>query len=230
MTGFSLGDERKDWLRNDPPGTLHLQPGLSCCPVLAAQTCLDHTDTACKRRAAADRCIDFSRAERNLTENQKPWELWRKRSLAVLSECCYMVVMLTCGSECAQPCGKHHTGALWGYSYTCQARTGPELQGGGSELPSQAAGFWGSADLWKELADHHYYYQYSEWFTSCCKNVPSPPGKITTTIGHHSSLCSSHQPLHSFCFWECYNNAKNNLWTWGNNAGNILLVLWGNQN
>lgn len=103
MTGFSLGDERKDWLRNDPPGTLHLQPGLSCCPVLAAQTCLDHTDTACKRRAAADRCIDFSRAERNLTENQKPWELWRKRSLAVLSECCYMVVMLTCGSECAQP-------------------------------------------------------------------------------------------------------------------------------
>lgn len=67
MTCFPLGGERKDRpsSSDDPPGTLHLQPGLSCCPVLAAQMCSDCMDTACKRRVAADKCIGFSRAERN---------------------------------------------------------------------------------------------------------------------------------------------------------------------
>lgn len=88
MTGFPLGGERKDRpsSSNDPPGTLHLHPGLSCCPVPAAQTRSDRMDTACKRWAATDRYIDFSRAERNLT--QKLWQLWRRLCLTVLSECC----------------------------------------------------------------------------------------------------------------------------------------------
>lgn len=224
-TGFPVGDEIKDWPSNDSPGTLHLQPGLSCCPVLAAQMCSECADTACERTAAADTCIDTSRAERNLTENQQLWELWRRLSLAVLSECCWMVVMFTHGIEPAQP---HWDSTTLGPSGVSLTRVKPRLVLGFKEeavsYQARQQAFWGSADLWKKLAVCHYY---SEWFTSCCKNISSLQEKITTTIGHHSSLCSSHQPSDSFCVWECYKHAKNSLWTWGNNADNMLLVLWG---
>lgn len=67
-----------------PAAWTQLLPSPGCWDVLSGES----TDTACKRRTAADRCSDFSRRSKGLNwESQKLWELWRRGCPAVLSEC-----------------------------------------------------------------------------------------------------------------------------------------------
>lgn len=162
----------------------------------------------------------------NLTEHQKVWELWRRLSLAVLSECCWWWLCSHVALSMHSPTGTPpHWSHLGFVLHKCQARAGSELQGGGSELPIQAAGFVGLS--WSMKVAGRPPLLLPSIQNGLCLVAPSPSGKITTTTGHHSILCSKHQPSHSFCSWECYKHAKNSLWTWRNNAGNNLPVLWG---
>lgn len=86
------------------------------------------------------------------------WELWRRLSLAVLSECCWW--WLCSHWAYTAPLGHHHTGAIWGLSYT-SVKPGLVLRFKEEAVSYQSRqqALWGSADLWKLLADHLYYYQ-----------------------------------------------------------------------
>ena len=154
-------------------------------------------DTASEMRTTTNRCSDLNRKRKGLC-----WQY-----PAISFEYHWKPILLTQGITHAEPYWSNAKVRPSGMSFAnVPSQTGRR----DGEVPSQAASFWEFVWYTKGAGrSPSVEYWFWEKPSSCCRNDDFPPG-ITTTTGHCSSLCSRQQPLHSFCFWNCYKIAKKN--------------------